>query len=92
MACRARTDLGLLAEILGHSEESVTRLYQHMLPERAREKKQCLTTNTMRPGSLTLRRDPKRPHAEPHVAERTVRYQTLSVTQGRTVGREIPLA
>lgn len=27
-------DLGLLAEILGHSEESVTRLYQHMLPER----------------------------------------------------------
>ena len=27
-------DLGLLAEILGHSEESVTRHYQHMLPER----------------------------------------------------------
>ncbi len=27
-------DLGLLAEVLGHSEESVTRLYQHMLPER----------------------------------------------------------
>jgi hypothetical protein len=27
-------DLGLLAEILGHSEEAVTRLYQHMLPER----------------------------------------------------------
>ncbi len=25
-------DIGLLAQVLGHSEESVTRLYQHMLP------------------------------------------------------------
>jgi integrase len=27
-------DLGVLAAVLGHSEESVTRLYAHMLPER----------------------------------------------------------
>ena len=27
-------DIGLLAQVLGHSEESVTGLYQHMLPER----------------------------------------------------------
>ncbi len=27
-------DIGLLAQVLGHSEESVTRLYQHMVPER----------------------------------------------------------
>ena len=37
-------DIGLLAQVLGHSEESVTRLYQHMLPERLARARNVVST------------------------------------------------
>jgi hypothetical protein len=36
-------DLGVLAAVLGHSEESVTRLYAHMLPERLAKAKSVVS-------------------------------------------------
>jgi integrase len=48
-------DIGLLAQVLGHSEESVTRLYQHMLPERLARARNVVSIGVPAPATRVVR-------------------------------------